>query len=82
MLQDPESIRYYQKITDAMVDLSRRGYHFEEIRLYMEGYISSLHHSNAIQPYLIHRLEDDCYKFLRDSSNFHEPMPQVETDFY
>ncbi|MFM7576641.1 MAG: DUF6761 family protein, partial [Microcystaceae cyanobacterium] len=70
MLQDPLTIRYYQRLTDAMVDLWNRGRRMEELRLYTEGYLASLRHSNSLEPYLIHRLEEEAYAFLRDPSNF------------
>lgn len=75
MLQDRQSIRYYQKLTDAMVDLWQRGYRFEEIRMYMEGYIASLRQTNIMEIYLVHRLEEEAMSFLRDSSNFGIPVP-------
>ncbi len=82
MLQDTQSVRYYQKLTDAMVDLWHRGRRFDELRLYMDGYISCLRHTNAIEPYLIHRLEEEAFRFLRDPSNFELSMPQTESDYY
>ena len=75
MLQDRQSIRYYQKLTDAMVDLWRRGYRFEEIRMYMEGYISCLRQTKSLEIYLVHRLEEEAMRFLRDSSNFGMSVP-------
>ncbi len=59
MLQDTQSIRYYQRLTDDMVDLWHRGSRFDEIRLYVEGYLACLRDSNSIEPYLIHRLEEE-----------------------
>ncbi len=81
MLQDPLTIRYYQRLTDGMVDLWHRGRRMEEIRLYTEGYIACMRQSNHIEPYLIHRLEDDAYAFLRDPSNFSLPVFEVERDY-
>ena len=82
ILQDPKSIRHYQKITDGMVDLYRRRYSFEEIRLYMDGYIACLRNSDSIEQYLIHRLEEQALRFLRDPSNFElsSPQTQMETE--
>ena len=82
MLQDSKSIRHYQKITDSMVDLYRRGYRFEEIRLYMDGYLSCLRQTNAVENYYINRLEEEAFRFLRDPSNFELAQPQIETDYY
>ena len=83
ILQNSQSIRHYQKLTDSMVDLWRRRYSFEEIRLYMEGYIACLRYSKAIEPYHIQRLEEKALSFLRDPSNFELSMPpaQTETDY-
>jgi hypothetical protein len=84
MLTDSQTIRYYQKLTDAMVDLWHRGHRFEEIRLYMDGFISCLRHTNCLEAYQIHRLEDEAFRFLRDPSNFELAMPQfeMEVDYY
>ena len=81
MLQDPQTIRYYQKLTDAMVELWHRGRRFEEIWLYADGYLSCLRHANILEPYLIHRLEEEAFRFLRDPSNFELGVPQTETDY-
>ncbi len=80
MLQDPQTIRFYQRLTDSMVDLWHRGYRFDEIRLYMDGYLASLRHSNQLEAYLIHRLEEAAVSFLRDPLNFTTAMPQPEPE--
>lgn len=82
MLQDYQTIRYYQKLTDAMVDMWHRGRRFEDMRLFMDGYLSCLRHTQMLEPYLIHRLEEEAFRFLRDPSNFELPLPQTETDYY
>lgn len=82
MLQDTKTIRYYQKLTDAMVDLWHRGRRYEELRLYMDGYISCLRQTNVIEPYAINRLEEEAFRFLLDPSNFELSMPQTQTDYY
>ena len=81
ILQDPKSIRHYQKITDEMVNLYRRRYSFEEIRLFLDGYIACLRNSDFIEQYHIHRLEEQALRFLRDPSNFELAQTQVETDY-
>lgn len=81
MIQDSKSIRHYQKLTDSMVDLYRRGYRFEEIRMYMDGYLSCLRQSDLIEAYHINRLEEETFRFLRDPSNFELAQTQVETDY-
>jgi hypothetical protein len=88
MLQDTQSIRYYQKLTDDMVDLWHRGSHYDEIRLYVDGFLSCLRHSHILEPYLIHRLEEEVLGFLRDPYNFEYLSPrtqtqtQAEADYY
>jgi hypothetical protein len=84
ILQDSRAIRHYQKLTDSMVDLWERRYTLEEVKLYMDGYISCLRQSNEIEPYVIHRLEDEVMRFLRDPSNFELSIPktQTEVDYY
>jgi hypothetical protein len=82
MLQDSQSVRYYQKLTDAMVDLWQKGYRFDDIRLYMEGYLSCLRQNNNLEAFHINRLEDELFRFLRDPSNFELSFPQTETDYY
>ena len=80
IIEDSKSIRHYQKITDGMVDLWRRRYSFEEIRLYMEGYIACLRHSDFIEQHHIHRLEEQALRFLRDPSNFELAYPHTQTE--
>ncbi len=82
MLQDTLTIRYYQRLTDALVELWHRGYRFDDQRLYLDGYLAALRHTNALEPYLIHRLEEESTRYLYDSSNFEMPEPQPEKDYY
>ncbi|MEM6517874.1 MAG: DUF6761 family protein [Cyanobacteria bacterium P01_D01_bin.44] len=82
MLQDVKSVRYYQRITDALVDHWNRGYRTDELRLFFEGYISALRHTDALEPYLIHRLEDEVLRFLLDPSNFHPTEPEFDHGYY
>jgi hypothetical protein len=80
MLQDTLTIRYYQRLTDGMVELWNRGYRFDDLRLYVDGYLAALKHSNSLEPYLIHRLEEEVTRYLYDPSNFETPEP--ERDYY
>ena len=83
MLQDTQTIRYYQQLTDALVFLWNRGYRFDDLRMYIDGYLAALRHSNALESYCIHRLEEEATPYLRDPSNFEAmPMPQPESDYY
>ena len=80
MLQDTQTIRYYQKLSDALGELWNRGYRFDDLRLYVDGYLAALRHANTIEPYQIHRLEEEITRYLYDTSNF-ESL-QSQTDFY
>jgi hypothetical protein len=82
MLEHPLTIRHYQNLTDSMVDLWNRGRRFDEIQSYMDGYISCLRQVDTLEPYLIHRLEEEAWSFFRDPSNFESPALQPETDYY
>jgi hypothetical protein len=53
MLTDTLTIRHYQKLTDALVEMWNRGYRYEEMRIYIDGYLTSLRTSKAIEPFLI-----------------------------
>lgn len=80
MLQDPQSIRYYQKLTDNLVDFHHRGYTYDYLKMYLEGYFTCLRQTNVLEIYLIHRLEEEATRFLQDSSNFVEPLPEAEAE--
>lgn len=80
MLLDAQVIRYYQRLTDALTDHWNRGYRTEELRFYLDGYLAALRHSNAMEPYQIHRLEEEVTRYLYDPSNF--AMTQSEPDYY
>ncbi len=80
MLQDTLTIRYYQRLTDGLVGLWNRGYRFDDMRLYLDGYLASLRHTNALEPYQVNRLEEEMTRFLYDSSNFESPV-EPERDY-
>jgi hypothetical protein len=80
MLQDSQAVRHYQHLTDAMVDYWHRGYRFNELRLYVDGYLAGLRSANVLEPYQLNRLEEETIRFLRDQSNFEQVLP--EPDFY
>ncbi|ASC71959.1 hypothetical protein XM38_029130 [Halomicronema hongdechloris C2206] len=82
MLQDVRAIRYYQRITDALTENWDRGYRLDELRLYLEGYLAALRHADALEPYLIHRLEEDVVRYLHDPSNFSTADPKPKVDYY
>jgi hypothetical protein len=79
MLLDPQTIRYYQRVTDALNEQWNRGYRFDELRLYLDGYLAALRHSNAMEPFQIHRLEEEATRYLYDPSSF--AMTQTEPDY-
>jgi hypothetical protein len=82
MLQDTQTIRFYQKLTDGLVEMWHRGYRTDDLRLFLDGYLAALRHSNAIEPYLVHRLEEEAIRFLYDPFSFEMPLPQPESDYY
>ncbi|MEA5580602.1 DUF6761 family protein [Nodularia harveyana UHCC-0300] len=82
MLQDTQTIRYYQRITDAFVELSNRGYRTDDLRMYLDGYLAALRQSNIIEPILIHRLEEEARRYLYDASNFVRTQPEAQLDYY
>ena len=48
MLQDTRTIRYYQTLTDAFVEMWNRGYRTDDMRIYLDGYLAALRSSNGI----------------------------------
>lgn len=78
MLQDSLTIRYYQRLTDASVELWNRGYRFDDIRLYVDGYIAALRHTDTLEPYHLNRLEEEMIRYMYDPSNFEAPEPEPE----
>ncbi|MEL6224771.1 MAG: DUF6761 family protein [Cyanobacteria bacterium J06627_8] len=79
MLRDTQTIRHYQRITDALTELWHRGYRFDEQRQYIDGYLAALRNTNTLEAYLIHRLEEEVMRYLHDPSNFE--MAQPEPDY-
>ncbi|AMW27052.1 MULTISPECIES: DUF6761 family protein [Arthrospira] len=83
MLQNAQTIRHYQKITDSLVEMWNRGYRYDELRMFVDGYIAALRNTNALEPYQIHRLEEETFRYINDPSNFEmTPLPQPEVDYY
>lgn len=80
MLQDTLTIRYYQRLTDALVELWNRGYRYDDMRQYLDGYMAALRHTNVIEPYQINRLEEEVTRYLYDPSNF-ETLAEQEPDY-
>jgi hypothetical protein len=69
MLQDARAIRFYQRLTDALVELRQRGYTVDELRLYVDGYLAALRHGTELEPYWVHRLEEEAVRFMYDPAN-------------
>jgi hypothetical protein len=80
MLQDALTIRFYQNLTDNLVELRHRGYPIDSLRLYIDGYLVALRQANTLEPYLINRLEDEVTRYLYDPSNF--ATPETLVDYY
>lgn len=82
MLQNALTIRHYQKLTDSLVELWNRGYRHDELRMFVDGYIAALRHASVLEPFQIHRLEEETFRYIHDPSNFEMPVPQPEVDYY
>jgi hypothetical protein len=82
MLQQTETIRHYQKITDAVAEMWNRGYRFEDLRLYLDGYLAALRTANVMEAYQVSRLEEEAVRYIYDPSNFELPQLQRETDYH
>lgn len=82
MLQDPLTIRSYQKLTDALLELWDRGYRsVDELRLFLDGYLSALRMTNFLEAHKVHRLEEEALRFIYDTSNFSLPYePEIQTE--
>ncbi|AGY60470.1 DUF6761 family protein [Gloeobacter kilaueensis] len=82
MLQDPKTIRYYQRLSDTLVELWRRRYRNEELRLFAEGFITALRYSQELDPAQILRLEQEILSFMASPENFEPPdfLPQPERE--
>lgn len=84
MLQTIETIGHYQKITDALVEMWHRGYRFDDLRLYLDGYLAALRSTNALEAYQINQLEEQAMRYVRDPSNFEsvELLREREPGYY
>lgn len=84
MLNDPSTIRHYQRLTDNLSELAYRGYGAEELRLFFNGYITALRHCQTLEIFEVNRLEAEMENSLRDPSNFMaQPMalPELELEY-
>jgi hypothetical protein len=82
MLQQTETIRHYQKITDAVVEMWNRGYRFDDLRMYLDGYLAGLRATNTMEAYQVNRLEEEATRYIYDPSNFETPQLQPEVGYY
>ena len=84
MLQDPQTFRHYQQLTDALTNLWHQGHRYDDIRLYVDGYLLCLRQTQVLDIPLVHRLEEEIFRFMRDPSNFELSLPhtQTEIDYY
>lgn len=81
MLQDPKAIRHFQKLADVIADHWHRGYRFDDLRLYIDGYLAALRYTETLEVYWINRLEQEITRYLYDPSNYEQPQTQMETGF-
>jgi hypothetical protein len=82
MLQQTETIRHYQKITDAVVEMWNRGYRFDDLRMYLDGYLAGLRATNTMETYQVNRREEEATRYIYDPSNFEMPQLQPEVGYY
>lgn len=78
MLQDSRTVRYYQRLTDALVELWNRGYRYDDLRMYLDGYLSALRHADVLEPFQVNRLEEETTRYLYDPSNFENVQPEPD----
>ncbi|WP_071516203.1 DUF6761 family protein [Geitlerinema sp. PCC 9228] len=83
MLDDPQTIRHYQRLTDALSDFQSRGYRYDELRMYLNGYMAALRNAYALDSYLVNRLEEQANRFLLDmvAGNAPEVQPEPERGY-
>ena len=82
MLQDPGTIRHYQRLTDNLAELMYRGYRSEELRLFSNGYLTALRYAQDIELYQVNRLEQEIERVLRDPESLNpEPLPLPELEY-
>ncbi len=83
MLQTVETIGHYQKITDALVEMWHRGYRFDDLRLYLDGYLAALRSVNVLEAYQVNRIEEETMRYIYDPSNFElQPELQKQVGYY
>ncbi len=51
------------------MELRQRGYTVDELRLYVDGYLAALRHGTELEPYWVHRLEEEAVRFMYDPAN-------------
>ncbi|MCG9884076.1 MAG: hypothetical protein MH825_00620 [Cyanobacteria bacterium] len=78
MLQDARTVRHFQKIADRVAELWHRGYRFEEMRMYLDGYVAALRYSEVLDPLQINRLEEESIRYIYDPSNYDLAKPQPD----
>ncbi|MBC8120559.1 MAG: hypothetical protein H7Y22_01830 [Gemmatimonadaceae bacterium] len=82
MLQDPKTIRYYQRLSDTLSELWRRGYRSQELQLFRDGFITALRYGQELDSGQIYRLEQEITRFQSSPENFESPdfMPMLEEE--
>ncbi|HEY9690513.1 MAG TPA: DUF6761 family protein [Coleofasciculaceae cyanobacterium] len=78
MLQDPRAVRHFQKIADRIAELWDRGYRFDDMRMYLDGYLAALRYTEALEAFSINRLEEEATRYLYDPSNYDMVQPQAD----
>ena len=78
-LDDPAAIRHFQSICDACQELTNRYHTPSELRLYADGYLHALRRSAALDPRVLHQLEQLIDRWILDPSSFIGPDGDVST---
>ena len=78
-LQNPEAIRHFQSLCDALQELALRHHGYSELRLYAEGYLHALRRTAVLDHQSQRRLEDLIERWIMDPSSFVGPDGNLRT---
>lgn len=75
-MESPRVIRYYQYLTDNLMELYQRGYQPSELRLFLDGYLSALRHSE-LELSEVNQIDERARDFLYQVQDI---VPYLETE--
>jgi hypothetical protein len=78
-MESTRVIRYYQYLTDNLMELYQRGYQPSELRLFLDGFLSALRHSE-LDLADVNSIEERARSFLyqvQDIAPYLETEPQT-----